>query len=464
MKKYIIAFLVLLIAAGGSVGIYLNVRSKKDKETKQHQEKIAELQLFSFNSEAIDKIVINDPEGSYTAQLQDDGWILTEGGDFVLDQDYIKLMCSYFSTLKAAGRHSGNLEEYALDKDHVSTITFSGGGQSYTVSVGGVSPTKEYYYVMVDGRQEIYSVDSVYGSGSNFSTEKMMLKSKNLVPYEDNDIAHITIKKGGEIICDLDYNQENETWSLPEKYSGFQFDVTAVTSMINVITRLQAEQMLDENLTDMSKYGFDDPYAEVVITGKDGTQRNILAGDFSEDGRYINMLVYDNGDTEKNQVEVYYKSDTDFVDYTPIDFISTTVYNPSMYNVSSFKVLYDGEEFEFAMDQEQKRCQYNGQTIQLAVDSVLTAFTNYYNSFSTYVVKRIDLESDPKLTDPLLTVEYRLSDGTETVYQLTDAGDQQCYVFIDGKFTGEIINDSCLIGYTSIQNYFDIMKNTADID
>lgn len=464
MKKIIISFLILLIAAGGSLGIYLNVRNKNEKETKKQQEKLADLQLFSFDPQTIDKIVINNPDASYTAQLEGEQWVLTDGGDFDLDNEYMELIRSYFSTLTASDSHTGNLEEYALDADHVSTITLSGGGQSYTVNIGSISPTKEYYYVTVDGKPDIYSVESVYSSGSNFSTEKMMLKSKNLVPFDDDGIERITTIKDGKVICDLTYDQESGEWSLSEEYSDFGFDVTAVTSMINVLTRLQAEQMLDENLEDMEKYGFDDPYAEVIVKGKDGTERHIVAGDFSEDGTYANLLVYDGGSEEKNQVEVYYKSDVDFVDYTPIDFITTTVYNPSLYDISRVSVAYDGQEYEFTIDQEQKKCQYNGQTIQLAVQNVLTEFTNYYNSFSVYVVKEIDIEADPELKDPLLSVEYDLIDGTKKTYQLTDAGNQQCYVFVDGKYTGEIISDSCLIGNSSVQSYFDILCKTANIN
>lgn len=463
MKKIIISFLILLIVAGGSLGVYLNVRKKSEKETKKQQEEIADLQLFSFSPETIDKIVINNPDASYTAQFQDDQWVLTDGGDFDLDGEYMELIRSYFSTLTASDKHSGNLEDYSLDAEHASTVTLSGGGQSYTVTIGGISPTKEYYYVMVDGKSDIYSVESVYSSGSNFSTEKMMLKSKDLVPFEDDGIERITAIKNGKVTYDLTYDDESGEWSLPEEYSDFGFDVTAVTSMINVITRLQAEQMLDENLEDMAKYGFDDPYAEVIVKGKDGTERHIIAGDFSEDGTYANMLVYDSGSEEKNQVEVYYKSDVDFVDYTPINFIATTVYNPSQYDVSRFKVAYDGQEYEFTMDQEQKKCQYNGQTIQLAVQSILTEFTNFYNSFSIYVVKKIDMEAEPELKDPLLSVEYELTDGTIKTYHLTDAGNQQCYVFVDGKYTGEITSDSSIIGNSSVRNYFDILCDEADI-
>ena len=264
MKKIIISFLILLIAAGGSLGIYMNIRSKNEKETKKQQEKVADLQLFSFASDTIDKIVINNPDASYTAELQDDRWVLTDGGDFDLDNEYMELIRSYFSTLTAAGKHTGDLADYALDDEHVSTVTLSGGGQSYTVSIGGISPTKEYYYVMVAGKPDIYSVESVYGSGSNFSTEKMMLKSKDLVPYDDDEIERITAIKDGKVTFDLTYDQESGEWSLPEEYSDFGFDITAVTSMINVLTRLQAEQMLDENLEDMEKYGFDKDFYQTI--------------------------------------------------------------------------------------------------------------------------------------------------------------------------------------------------------
>ncbi|MBR3759769.1 MAG: DUF4340 domain-containing protein [Ruminococcus sp.] len=464
MKKHIIAFLILLIAAGVSVGVFLKVRDKKEKETKQKEVEIADLSLFSFDSSVIDKIEIKNPEGSYTAQLQDKKWVLTDGGDFVLDQDYMILMCTYFSTLTASDTHTGSPESYGLDEANASTITLSGGGQSYTINIGNVSPTKEYYYVTVEGKSKIYSVASVYDGGNNFSTEKMILKSKHLVEYGDNDISQITIIRDGKIVCDLTYDEESAKWSLPEEYSLFELDVTAVTSMINVMTRLEAEQMLDEDLTDMSKYGFDDPYAEVIVKGKDGTERHIIAGDFSGDLNYAYLLVYNGDEKDKNQTELYFRYDVDFIDSNPIDFINTTVYNPSLYDIVALNVEYNDQKYEFTLDQEQKKCTYKGQSIQLGIANILTAFTNYYNSFSIYVIEEINTDISPELKDPLFTAEYIYDDGEKIVYQLVDAGNEQCYVFVNGEYTGEIISDSCLIGNNSVDNYFDILKSAADID
>lgn len=463
MKKRLIAFLILLIAAGGSVGVFLKVRDKKNKETKQQQEELADLNLLSYDSQLIDTIKIDNPDGSFTFELQDEKWVVTEGGDFTPDHDYMSLICTYFSNLTATGTHSGDIEAYGLDTENVSTITLSGGGQSYTVNVGSVSPTKEYYYVTVEGKSKIYSVASVYDSGTNFNTDKMTLKSRHLMEYGDNDFLQITIKRNGKLACEFTYDQETETWSLPEEYSDFQLDTTAITSMINVMTRLEAEQMLDEDLADMSKYGFDDPYAEVIVKAKDGSERHIIAGDFSNDGVYANLLVYNGDNKDKNQVETYFRSDVDFIDSQPIDFINTTIYNPTMYDLKGFSVEYYDEKHEFTFDHEQQKCFYNDQTIQMAVSTMLTALTNYYNSFSIYTVKEIDTEAKPELKDPLFTAEYDMMDGTKIVYQLTDAGNEQCYVFVDGEYTGEIISDSCLVGNNSVDNYFDILKSVANI-
>ena len=176
------------------------------------------------------------------------------------------------------------------------------------------------------------------------------------------------------------------------------------------------------------------------------------------------FLVYDGDNKDKNQVEVYFRSDVDFIDSEPIDFINTTLYNPSMYDIRGFSVEYDDQKHEFTFDHEQKKCFYNGQTIQMGISNVLTAITNYYNSFSIYTVKELDTEAEPELKDPLFTAEYEMADGTKTVYQLTDAGNEQCYVFIDGEYTGEIISDKCLIGNSSVRNYFDILKSVANIE
>lgn len=457
MKKNVIALVVLLAAAGGSVGAYLAVKNKKDDETKQYQEQIADLNLFNFDAESINKIDFISSEGEYTAELIDSQWQLTSGDDFALDQDYINLLCTYAGELTAETSYSGNKADYGLDDANATTIVLSGGGQSYTLHIGNVSPTSDYYYVSVGDKSQIYAVSSLYGS--EFSTDRLMLKAKDLVPYDDYEISEIIIKKNGEITCELKYDPEAYSWSLPEEYSGLTFDNTAVTSMVNSMTRLEAEQMLDENLEDLSKYGFDDPYAEITIKGLDGTERVITIGSAYNGGTYTNVLIGDD-----NQVEAYYTADLSFADKTPFDFLADTVYNPSMYEITGLDLTFGGKEYNITVDMNESKGTFNGAEFDMNIMNVSTAFQNFYSSFTTVILSGIDINADPALDEPLLTAVYHCSDGTDFTYQIVAGENENCYIFNDGKYTGMLLASSRLTGKNSVQSFLEKFISTANLE
>ena len=457
MKKNVIALVVLLAAAGGSVGAYLAVKNKKDDETKQYQEQIADLNLFNFDAESINKIDFISSEGEYTAELIDSQWQLTSGDDFALDQDYINLLCTYAGELTAETSYSGNKADYGLDDANATTIVLSGGGQSYTLHIGNVSPTSDYYYVSVGDKSQIYAVSSLYGS--EFSTDRLMLKAKDLVPYDDYEISEIIIKKNGEITCELKYDPEAYSWSLPEEYSGLTFDNTAVTSMVNSMTRLEAEQMLDENLDDLSKYGFDDPYAEITIKGLDGTERVITIGSAYNGGTYTNVLIGDD-----NQVEAYYTADLSFADKTPFDFLADTVYNPSMYEITGLDLTFGGKEYNITVDMNESKGTFNGAEFDMNIMNVSTAFQNFYSSFTTVILSGIDINADPTLDEPLLTAVYHCSDGTDFTYQIVAGENENCYIFNDGKYTGMLLASSRLTGKNSVQSFLEKFISTANLE
>jgi len=457
MKKNVIALVVLMAAAGGSVGAYLAVKNKKDDETKQYQEQIADLNLFNFDAESINKIEFISSEGEYTAELIDSQWQLTSGDDFALDQDYINLLCTYAGELTAETSYSGNKADYGLDDANATTIVLSGGGQSYTLHIGNVSPTSDYYYVSVGDKSQIYAVSSLYGS--EFSTDCLMLKAKDLVPYDDYEISEIIIKKNGEITCELKYDPEAYSWSLPEEYSGLTFDNTAVTSMVNSMTRLEAEQMLDENLEDLSKYGFDDPYAEITIKGLDGTERVITIGSAYNGGTYTNVLIGDD-----NQVEAYYTADLSFADKTPFDFLADTVYNPSMYEITGLDLTFGGKEYNLTLDMNESKGTFNGAEFDMNIMNVSTAFQNFYSSFTTVILSGIDIDADPALDEPLLTAVYHCSDGTDFTYQIVAGENENCYIFNDGKYTGMLLASSRLTGKNSVQSFLEKFISTANLE
>jgi hypothetical protein len=100
MKKAIIALIVLILAAGGSVGAFLAVKNGKEKEKQQASKVLAENELFSFDPYSPTKIVFSKGDEVYEVEKHDDKWTLTSG-EFAMDQDYCQLICTYFSDLTA---------------------------------------------------------------------------------------------------------------------------------------------------------------------------------------------------------------------------------------------------------------------------------------------------------------------------------------------------------------------------
>ena len=450
MKKPVIALIVLVLLAGGSCGAFLAVKNKNDAETKKQQEIIDENHLFSFNSDDIKTIVFQCADGTYSTTHSEKNWTL-DGGEFLLDQDYMQNICTYISELTAEKNYgeatSENKSMYGLESPD--SITLSDGNSEYKLYVGSISPTSDYYYVMKDGVNSVYTVPSL--EGSVLKTSRMMLKSKDLIPYGDNEISEITVKRDGKTAFELSFDTEKRQWSLPDEYSNLTFDQTAVSAMTTTLTRLEAEEMLEENLENLSKYGFDKPVAEVTVKGTDGTEKTFLVSDHKSDSTsYSYVLLKDS-----NQVETYYTSDLSFINYNPIDFLLTSVPVSSIYNITSFDFILgeDSNSFEISMADSKLSC--NGEEIDFTDVEISTMFQNFFTALSTVTITDVDVSAEPVLQNPLLSAVFNNEDGSSDSLDLVKCDDENCYVFVNGKYTGAVASQEKLSGKNSVKEFYD---------
>lgn len=460
MKKVIIAAVALLIVAGGSFGAFLVVKNRSDKETEKQVSELADNVLFSFDSDSITEINFDCPDGQYKAVVNDDGDWKLDDGEFALDQTYMNALLTLVSDFSAETNYgeadSSKKSMYGLENPS-ETITLSDGTNNYKIYVGNISPTNDYYYIMVEGKDKVYTVDSV--QGSVLKASRLMIKSKELIPYKDNQIKQITVKKDGKTVYDLTFDTETSTWSLPKEYSNLPFDQTAVTSMLTTVTRLEAQQLLEENLEDLSKYGFDKPVAEVTVKGLDGTEQNVLvSGKTDENKTYTYALIEDS-----NQVQVYYFSDLNFTDYKPVDFLPDSTTTATMYDVTGFDLTFGDINDSFTMNMTDRTLKMNGKETDIENNENSTAFQNLYNALSILIFTETDVNASPDNSEPLLTAVYHVNDGTDIKIDLVDAGNDKCYVFKDDTYTGGLIDMSRITGKTSVKSFYDTFCEVAGI-
>lgn len=452
MKKPIAALAALVIAAGASVYAVIAVKDQKDKDDRKAAEKAADNILFSFDSKSVTKASFKCADGDYTAEYINGEWELTSGGDFPLDQDYITNVCTYVGNLKADISFDNDSEKYsAYGLDDPSVIELSTGEGTYRLNIGGISPTNEYYYITLDDRDRVYAVDSLYGSV--LKTSRELLFNKYLVPFGDYNFAEIKVSKYGKTVYDLVRDTENDTWSMPAQYSALPFNQTSVDPLVTVLTRVRtsAECVRETHPSDLSVYGLDKPAFTAEITADDGTTRTLLINpDYDTQNGYSSVYT-----KETDQVMLYATIDLTLIKKTPLDFITKNITNAEYTDVAELEYTSDETEAKIKYDISEGKGTLNGTEFSLTDSTVKLAFQNLIGSLGSENIKAVDVDTQPSPESPLLTAVFRKTDGSELNYQLTDAGNGLCYVFINGRYTGALVSKDVVSGKNSAAYFYD---------
>lgn len=440
MNKRIIALIGLVIAAGGSFGAFLAVKNKNDKKVEEQNEAIADNMLFNINYSDISDITIECADGTYKAKLDKEAneWLLEEASDgdnFKLNQETMKSICTYISSLSADTSYGEATEEnkasYGLADPY--KLTVSDGSKDYTIYIGSASPTNDYFYAMAEGKNKIYAIP--YRSGDYLLTDKSELIANDLIPYKDFEIKEIAVKKNGELTYSITYDPQTGLWSLPDKYSMLTVKQSEATSTMSIITRADADQVLEKGLTDLSKYGFDDPDAEVTIKGLDGTECNFLVSRKGFNSEKYAYVLY----TDTNQVLMITRSSVAFIDDTITDYVLNKTQGADLYTITDFSFTCGDTKDSFEVDMQEKKCSHDGEEIDLSSAELSGSFEALFNSVNYIMSDEIDIEAKPDKADAVFSAEFTDDDGSKSSVMLVPTKtENRGYVFKDGKYIGVI--------------------------
>ena len=408
-------------------------------------------------------IEIKSAEGNYELRLDGDKWVNATDSDntFNVAQTKAQLICTTICDLTADTNYGEadkqSKEKYGLNDPY--TITVSDGNQDYTLYIGDASPTGSYYYAMVEGRKKIYAVESA--EVTSLLTTRFDLIDSSIIPCAAEEIVGIKVERGGKTAFDLTRDTSTGLWSLPEKYKLLTVNQTRPSTMVTVLTRLTASQLLEENVTDLSKYGLDNPYAELVVKDTDGREHTLVLSHYGREASSMtHVLIKDTG-----LVGLFYSSDLDFIDYDVFDIIMQTVESANMYRITEFEFDCAEAEDTFTLDAKAGTAECRGNAVDLSKAEIMDMFTAFYNSFSYISITDTDIEANPVLSDPVLSARYVFDDGEESKVDLVSTGEgSDCYVFVDGKYTGTITGSDFISGNSSMMSEYKTLCELAGLE
>ncbi|MDE5763993.1 MAG: DUF4340 domain-containing protein [Ruminococcus sp.] len=462
MKKAVIAIVALLIASGISIGAFVAVKSKSEKDNQKQVEILADNELFKIDSDSIGKIEIEVSGENYTLENDGSKWIMTASSSdiFTLDQIKVQGICTFISSLTADASYGSaddeNKAKYGLDNPY--KVTVYEGETPHTLYIGKQSPTGGYYYACTDSKSNIYAIQSA--DATEILSSRLELKDKNLIPYSESEITGLELIKDGETIYNLSYDETTRTWKLPPEYELLTIDQTAVSSILTLMTRVTAVEILPETDEDFTKYGFDNPIAEFIVRASDGSQRTLFMSRYGQNADSYTHVYID----DCQQVATYYAGDLKFINQTYSDFIMDRFEFSSINETAEFEISGTDFSDSFTVNASGKTAECRGNEINLGNAEIFSYFQNFFNRFSYVGIDNIDVESQPVLEYPLLSVHYILNNGTEKSVDFVPADDEYCYVFIDGEYTCSLASNKFITGSDSVFSAYEILCRQAGIE
>ncbi|MBO4878394.1 MAG: DUF4340 domain-containing protein [Ruminococcus sp.] len=462
MKKPLILLLILTLLAALSTGAFLYVKHKDDQKTAQETEKQADNVLFSLDPESINTITIENSEGKYTAEYDsDNGWVLTEcpGERFPVNQTALQAVTTTFSYLKASNSYGEITDEkkktYGLDGDiYKLTLVDT---EPHIIYIGAESPTKDYYYAMVEGKKNIYAITA--GDTETMKLSENGIRATDLLFTKDKDITGVKLEKNGKAEFDLVFDESASTWKLTGKLSELTVDQTAVSAMIKYMTKLEAASLLENHLEDLSKYGLDDPESVLTITAKDGTKEVIKFSAAGSNNDLTPVLL-----TNTNQAANFFTSDIYFTEYTALDFLPSVIEGANLFSINAFEFDAMGYKDSFKVDFTNKTGECRGTSLALDNAVLSSLFETFYNTFTYLQITDIDIDASPDIKDAVITADYHYADKEDRSIALVEAGNNQAYIFLNGKYTGLLTELKMLSGANSVASTYKAMCDQAGLD
>ncbi len=457
---------IIILAASAVVLTVVFFLVDKNVKQREKQEKAAEgKQLYSIDIDAVTRIVIDNEEGHFAFDWSKTAgtWELVSADQFNLNVYAVQAICNAFCDLrseKTVAFNCGNTAEYGFEnpvKVQVYTIE-TGEENPYILYVGDNTPTYESYYAMVDGSNDVYTID--YSSGSMFCVAKNTLKNMYLFDTYSSSLNYIRQEQNGKTVMEIE-RSDSGIWQLKSPEVKQEIDRSAMDTLASTLVRLTVSGYLRDNPESLSEYGLDQPVMKLTLKGR--------AADHDQTPMNEEIWFGKNLSDRQEETEMYgYFVKTKQVfkilraDYAAINQTLASYLNPYCITVGIADLkgisidmgeVYDLKA-ELALDSANEKYSLNGREITDA--DVLSKYQDFYQSVTLLRFTDLDLDAKPE-GDPAITIRYDFRDGTVQELTFIKQAENNFYLMRNGEYSGMTVRLNRFTSVNSITKTYEAL-------
>lgn len=442
--KYIIVLIVLFV---GLLTTYLLLDNSMKKKEQAELDAIAPVKLISFEMNDIAEISYGYSDGSemkFIYDLENDKWTIPSEPDFKFESTTIAQTLTFFSNLSSVRKIEENVSDYAkygLDAP-ISVTCVLENSDRHKLLIGNPTIIGDSYYARLDGDSTVYTINAY--SAKSIALTRNDLREKYILNASYPFTTHFLIERAGETIFDLSRTGDSE-WKAAVPFSG-QLDLANISTYITSLLEVQYYDFIEENPSDITKYGLDKPTYAIELSKEDKDVR-VIFGNTYADGTYIYAQFDDSPDVVSFEL-----SDIPMI-YDDATFIYVSTINAmGIRQVSSLEADVDGKKVKLDIDIYDDVKEYIVNGTDLTDNKELcTLAEEFFAGAAGIYFDIIDMDAVvDTTTEPAVSLKYTKTDGSTVSVQYfrcpaqSKHGSSYYYAVLDGKYTNFVVSDTAL--------------------
>ncbi|PYG89441.1 uncharacterized protein DUF4340 [Ruminiclostridium sufflavum DSM 19573] len=440
MKLYRNA-IILVVVLGLLIASYFFITKRQSANSDAVSDSTVDNSIYVMKSEQekITSIAYNNTNGSFTIKKKDTDWTIEPKYEFEADNLNANGAATDMSAIianKIIEENATDLAKYGLDKPVTIKVGLSD-GSSKELQVGSYTPTEEGRYCKMAGDSKVYIVGTYYTS--KFEPTYGYFVKKDILPVDAATLKTFSYEKNGQMQYAVDVVSEQEmNITQPIKEVA---ETSEVTKMLQAVTQLTIADVIDNNPSDLVKYGLDKP-AFAIKYGDASTTKNILFGSYVGTGT-VRYAKYAEGKSVFS-VDV---APLTFLDTKLDDVIYSFIYLPNIKDVSKVELLIDGKksvcDITTAEDADDDKFKVNGTDANMKNENGNSLFRNMYQSMIGITMEKYEMNAKPSGT-PEISIKYHMKDSKVVTVDLISKDSNYYYALKDGVYTNKVVQKSKL--------------------
>jgi len=448
IKIIIASLLVLALLAGGYYFLLgWNPENPAEEQASNPPEEQYE-KAIDIKTNDVDFVKINN--GSIVYTVRNGEKVAIEGYSSLIMDEYQLSMLLYDVTALPVSRKidsSGkNFSDYGIDENGKSITVATKDGKTEILLIGAPTNFEDEYYAMLKGKDSVFTV-------SSYSVEKLMkhpseMRSNAICTLDGQNISAFTIIKNGKKELSIAYDEEyvpaNEyqpvSYLITYPYNNVTASLDRLQELFKNISSLAAESIIEENPSDLAKYGLDNPY-EVEFISFDEKKVTVKMGNYGENGSIYVM---------RDNLPVVYLAQCSFYENiknaTAQNYIDRFIHLFNINTVKKISVKAGNKEHLLSIEKNADK------SMTYKIDGKTSEESKFKPIYQQIIgITAADFIEEKDEGEENCTISFSLNDGSTKKFTYYIYNDRYCIVKADNNLT-------CLTLTKNIDTLFEQLK------